>query len=108
MKTKTSKIMNRPARPVPQRTCIACRTVKPKRELIRLVRDAGGTIDIDTTGKARGRGAYLCTDMDCWEKAIKGSILEHAFRSTIKQDNRDALLNRGKYLLREKFIGQNE
>ncbi|MDH3674518.1 MAG: YlxR family protein [Anaerolineae bacterium] len=54
----------------PQRTCIACRQVKDKRELIRVVRTPAGKIIIDPTGKANGRGAYLCRDSDCYKKAL--------------------------------------
>jgi predicted RNA-binding protein YlxR (DUF448 family) len=55
---------------VPQRTCIACRQVKSKRELIRIVRLPDGEILVDETGKANGRGAYLCRVRACWEKGI--------------------------------------
>jgi len=76
--------------------------------MVRLVHTGGGMVEIDTTGKAQGRGAYLCPDPACWEKAIKGTILERAFRSTIKQENRTALLESGKSLLEEKAVGQSE
>lgn len=109
MKTRNSDnpITSR-KRPVPERTCVACRSTRPKRELVRIVRTSDGSVALDATGKAPGRGAYLCTSLACWEKATKGSILEHAFRSTIKQENRNALLMSGKKLLEEKAIGQNE
>ena len=58
---------------VPQRTCIGCRSVLSKRELIRIVRTPVGVV-IDPTGKANGRGAYLHNIRSCWEQAIKGSI----------------------------------
>jgi len=55
---------------IPQRTCVACRQVKPKRELVRIVRTPEGHIQVDATGKARGRGVYLCRRRACWEKAL--------------------------------------
>lgn len=58
---------------VPQRTCIGCRSVLSKRELIRIVRTPQGIL-VDPTGRADGRGAYLHNIRSCWEQAIKGSI----------------------------------
>ncbi len=107
MKKRTSGNQSTPRRK-PQRTCIACRNVREKRELVRLVRTPEGVVTLDETGRMPGRGAYLCTDPVCWEKAVKGNLLEHAFRITIKQENRTALLQRGKLLLEEKTIGQSE
>lgn len=56
---------------VPVRMCVACRQGKPKKELIRIVRNKEGSVGVDLTGKAQGRGAYLCPSVDCLEKAIK-------------------------------------
>ena len=58
----------RPAapRPIPTRSCVACRTARPKRELVRVVRTPGGAMVLDETGRAAGRGAYLCRDAACW------------------------------------------
>ena len=75
---------------IPQRTCVACRKVKPKRELIRVVRISDGSVEIDTRGKRAGRGAYLCPE--CWEIGLKGSQLERALRITLTQDNREQLM----------------
>ncbi len=77
---------------IPQRTCLACRQVKAKRELIRLVRTANGNIEIDRRGKTAGRGAYLCRAGECCEAGLKGNRLEHALRTNIKSDNRQQLL----------------
>jgi predicted RNA-binding protein YlxR (DUF448 family) len=96
------------ARREPQRTCIACREVKTKRELVRLVRTAGGTVELDETGKASGRGAYICRKAACFEQALEGNRLEHTFRSAIKQDNRDRLKARASILLKEMTSGQDE
>jgi predicted RNA-binding protein YlxR (DUF448 family) len=61
-------------RHVPQRTCVQCRKVRPKRELVRVVRSPQGTVEIDEKGKAAGRGAYLCRNRVCWENALKVHI----------------------------------
>ena len=69
---------------------MACHKVRPKRELVRLVRIADGGVEVDTTGKRAGRGAYLCSE--CWETGLKGSQLEYALRITLTQDNREQLI----------------
>ena len=68
---------------IPQRTCLGCRTTKPKRELTRLVRTAAGGVEFDTTGKARGRGAYLCPDAACAGRALQASTLNRALRVSL-------------------------
>jgi len=84
---------------VPQRTCVACRKVKPKRELIRVVRTYNGNVEVDTSGKKAGRGAYLCRAPECWEVGLKGGRLEYALRVSLTQDNREQLARYGKDLL---------
>jgi len=69
MSTKAAKKVKK----VPQRTCVGCRKVLPKRQLIRLVKTPDG-VQIDPTGKIAGRGAYLHDQRSCWEKAIKGAL----------------------------------
>jgi predicted RNA-binding protein YlxR (DUF448 family) len=61
---------------IPQRTCVACRTVRPKRELVRIVRTPEGSVAVDETGKRSGRGAYLCPEFNCWDRALssKGQL----------------------------------
>jgi len=83
------------AKHVPQRTCVACRRVTGKRSLIRLVRTASGEVELDTTGRKEGRGAYICPVRSCWEKALKGKQLEVTLRSGITQANRDKLWKSG-------------
>ncbi|GAB4528503.1 MAG: hypothetical protein Kow0063_04800 [Anaerolineae bacterium] len=84
---------------MPQRTCIACRQVRPKRELIRIVRAPGGEILVDETGKANGRGAYLCRSRVCWEKGIgqshhgSSSPLARALKVTLSEADRTTLLD---------------
>ncbi len=88
------------AKPIAQRTCVACRQVKAKRELVRLVRTPEDNIEIDSSGKKKGRGAYLCLARECWEKALKGNRLEHALRGSLTQDNREQLIKYGQDLLK--------
>ncbi|MBN2240425.1 MAG: YlxR family protein [Dehalococcoidales bacterium] len=77
----------------PQRTCVACRNVFDKKELIRLVASEDGTVEPDTTGKKAGRGAYLCRNLDCWTEGCKGTKLERALKIGIDKDTRDRLLD---------------
>ena len=58
---------------VVQRTCVACRRARPKKAMIRVVRAPDGSICVDETGKANGRGAYLCRSRQCWHQAIGGT-----------------------------------
>lgn len=71
---------------VPQRTCIGCRSVLAKRELVRVVRTPEGVF-VDPTGKAAGRGAYVHNTRSCWEKALKGPI-NHALRVELSEVDR--------------------
>ena len=72
---------------VPQRTCVVCRTVRPKRDLVRIVRlassGAEGVVMVDETGKRSGRGAYLCYQRGCWEAALARRQLERALKTTL-------------------------
>ena len=78
---------------------MACRKVKAKQELIRLVRVTDGSVEVDTSGKKAGRGAYLCGSQGCWEVGLRGSRLEHVLRTTLIQNNREQLIRYGKDLL---------
>lgn len=80
---------------VPQRTCVACRKVKAKGELIRLVRLIDGSVEVDASGKRVGRGAYLCSARECWQIGLKGARLEHALRTTLAASNREQLSKYG-------------
>ncbi len=71
---------------VPIRMCVACREAKPKRELIRIVKNKEGVVSVDTTGKAQGRGAYLCPNVSCLEKAYKIKALNRALECEFTQD----------------------
>lgn len=79
----------RRGRHVPQRTCVGCRKVEGKRTLIRIVRGPGG-VEVDPTGKAPGRGAYVHADPNCWTTAMKGS-LERALKVQISDEERQKL-----------------
>ena len=70
-------------RKVPMRMCVGCREMKPKKELIRVVKEPDGEISGDFYGKKSGRGAYVCNDISCLEKAIKTRQLERAFSCAI-------------------------
>ena len=72
----------RPRR-VPQRTCVGCGSVTAKRQLVRIVRGLDGEVRVDPTGKAAGRGAYLCANSPCWDAALKKKRLEHSLNVTI-------------------------
>ncbi len=76
---------------IPERTCIACRQVRPKKELTRLVRTEGGVV-VDATGKKAGRGAYLCKSVQCWEIGIKGDRIEHALGVHLSETDRAELM----------------
>lgn len=67
-------------RHVPQRTCVACRQGKAKRELVRIVRTVDGSVRVDPTGKASGRGAYLCDQPGCWADGLRRGILTRALK----------------------------
>lgn len=65
-------------RHIPERTCVACRTKRPKRELVRIVRTTEDAVVIDESQKRNGRGAYLCSRRPCWDYALRRGTLEHA------------------------------
>ena len=71
---------------IPMRQCLGCREMKPKKELIRVVRSPEGEISLDFRGKANGRGAYVCPDAACLKKAIKAKALERAFETAIPEE----------------------
>jgi len=70
---------------LPQRTCVACRTTRAKRELVRVVRSPAGELSVDLRGKAPGRGAYLDPDEGCLERGIAGGALARALEIPIDQ-----------------------
>ena len=68
---------------LPQRSCTGCGEKKDKKELIRIVKDKEGNLSVDKTGKAPGRGAYLCDSKECFEKAKKTKRLERSLEAAI-------------------------
>ena len=71
---------------IPMRQCTGCREMKPKYELIRVVKSPEGTISLDFKGQASGRGAYVCPDPGCLKKAVKSRALERALDTQIPED----------------------
>ncbi|OPX86224.1 MAG: hypothetical protein A4E53_03134 [Pelotomaculum sp. PtaB.Bin104] len=76
---------------IPQRMCVGCQEMKPKKELIRVVRTPEETIEIDPTGKRSGRGAYICPDEACFLKALKAKRFEKALKCPISSEIIDEL-----------------
>ncbi len=71
---------------IPMRQCVGCREMKPKRELIRVIRTSEDEILIDATGKKNGRGAYICPNRECLEKAVKSKGLERSLKIAVPQE----------------------
>jgi len=91
----------------PQRTCVACKKVTAKQELVRLVRVPDGSVEVDETGKKAGRGAYLCRAEDCWDTGIKNGRLEHTLRTALSPENKEKLVEFGQSLFRNGNRGQD-
>jgi len=85
------KKSKRRSKHIPQRTCVGCREVLPKRSLIRIVKGPVG-VEVDLTGKAHGRGAYMHDQRSCWERGIK-SGLDHALRTKLTDQEKQDLLS---------------
>ena len=71
---------------IPMRRCLGCLESKPKKELIRVVKNKEGEISLDKTGKKQGRGAYICYDEECLNKAIKSNRLEREFEVKLDEE----------------------
>ncbi len=74
-------------RHVPTRTCIGCRMLFPKKQLLRIVRTPEGEVQLDLKGKVSGRGAYVCS-APCIEKAVSGKQLERALQVTLQKEDK--------------------
>lgn len=70
----------------PERTCVACKAVFPKANLLRIVKDKEGNYSIDINGKANGRGAYICKNEECITRCFKKKMLNKTFKSDIKEE----------------------
>lgn len=73
------------AKRIPQRMCVACRTMKPKRDLIRLVVNQAGEISLDPTGKKPGRGAYVCRRRLCLEQTVRSRKLDKGLKTQVSE-----------------------
>lgn len=80
----------RPRR-VPQRTCVGCGSTAAKRGFVRIVRSPAGDVSVDPTGKAAGRGVYLCAQPSCWENGLRRGRLAQSLRVTLTEEQRQAL-----------------
>ena len=76
---------------VPLRQCIGCGEMKNKKEMIRILKTETGEIVLDATGRKNGRGAYLCPNMDCFQKAVKGKGIERSFKMPVPKEVYEAL-----------------
>jgi predicted RNA-binding protein YlxR (DUF448 family) len=76
---------------IPQRTCVACRQTRPKAELLRIVRTPAGAIVVDPSGKAAGRGAYVCHNERCPREAVQRKKLSRALGAPVGGDMVDAI-----------------
>jgi len=76
---------------IPMRMCLGCNEMKPKKELIRVVKNAEGEISLDLTGKKNGRGAYICQSIDCLRAARKARRLEKSFQCRIDDSVYDSM-----------------
>ena len=73
-------------RRVPMRMCVGCREMKPKKELLRVVKSPEGVIAFDRVGKAPGRGAYVCKSAECLAKAVKTHALERQLECSVSEE----------------------
>ncbi len=79
-------------RKIPQRTCIGCGQVKDKKKMVRIVRSPQGDISLDRSGKKPGRGAYVCEEASCIEKAFQSKALEKALQVKVPAEVKEKLL----------------
>lgn len=87
------------ARKTPVRTCVACGRAADKRELVRFVRTPDGEVRVDPTGKANGRGAYVCPQSACYESAVTRRRLASALRASLSEEDVERLRNEFEDLL---------
>ncbi len=81
------------AKKIPMRMCIGCGEMKPKKELIRVVKSPEGEISLDFTGKKAGRGAYLCRSQECLGSAQKSRRLEKSFSCRVQPEVYEVMMN---------------
>ena len=88
-------------RKVPQRTCMGCNLKRDKKDLIRIVKNKENEIIIDKTGKQEGRGAYICNNIECFEKVIKSKRIEKVLETKISNEvyeNLKKIINGGEFI----------
>ena len=78
---------------------MACRAVKDKRELTRIVRLPDGKVSIDPRGRLAGRGAYICSNPDCWQACLNSNRLDYVLKTNIAPEERSRLLSEGRSLI---------
>ena len=71
---------------IPMRKCVGCGEMKPKKELMRILKTETGEFVVDAAGKKNGRGAYICRSVDCFKSAVKSRGLERSFKQEIPQE----------------------
>ena len=76
---------------IPMRQCVGCREMRPKRELVRIVRSPEGQVSVDLKGRSPGRGAYICPDEKCLKRAISSKALSRVLEVDIPEELYDAL-----------------
>lgn len=74
------------AKKIPQRQCLGCRQMKPKNELVRIIRTPLDEIRLDATGKMNGRGAYICREKTCFDKAVKSKAVDRALKMDVPEE----------------------
>ncbi len=79
---------------IPMRQCLGCREMKPKADLIRVVRSPEGEISLDTRGKKSGRGAYVCPNEACYRQAVKSKAIERALGVVIPPETYEEMASR--------------
>lgn len=77
---------------IPLRKCVGCQAQFAKRDLVRVVRDKEGRVSLDKTGRANGRGAYLCNKSECLMTALKRKAIQRALQVELTQDVQDQLM----------------
>lgn len=87
--------MSEQKKKIPMRMCVGCRQMHEKRELVRIVAGQDGMAHVDLTGRAQGRGAYLCRNAECFDKAVKTRAIERALAVKLDEGDR-AILAEGK------------
>ena len=89
---------------IPQRMCIVCKQMQPKKELVRIVKNSSGEIKVDITGKSPGRGTYICKSAECATKLVKSKSLHKAYNSQVSNETYDNVVSEIQKILRGEII----